>query len=896
MRRKTLVGLTLITIAALLLAACGKDQEEAPPPTATAVPETQEIDEERTTILFAVEDVEKSLYEDMIEAFEEANPDIHVQLASINELLGLGLLGGEPPEDTWQRLASGADVINLSAGMEPVRQGLIRDLKPLMQSDPNFQRSDFLPGTLERGEWDGGTWSLPMRVMYDVIFYDKDAFDEAGVTYPEVGWNWDDFLATAEALTEREGGKVTRWGFVQPDYRHLSFIEGRVGPVIDAKSDPPKPNLDRADVVDAVSWYVDLYLKEEVTPFFEASEGDAASPVSEGRALVENGETPMWNEWSAVWGLRKQQGNRGVVSFPVDGPDSRTSLVYSIGLSMSAGTAHPEEAWRWMDYVSRQDTSEQGPFVRFVPARRSTAEAIGFWEGLDEEMADALRFAIDHDYYTEYTDGYGAFLDALNLALSGEKSVEDAMLEAQAQAEADIQEASADRAEATPVPTVVVSGAGGAESNAGDVTNISFSPGIGAVTNLQAFRDAAEAFNDSQTDIHVDVDLPEFTASIGVPSLAESFDCFQWVSDIQNPQSQAVILNLKPFLDADSSFDIDDFFPALVDQFTWQGQLWGLPAELQPYIIEYNKDIFDAARVEEPDLDWTTDDFVDVATALTTGEGDEKQYGFVPQYYEATDLLPLLQRRGAEFIDETADPPAFTFDNPANAEALRWYANLSTEYDVKPVFLADVADYAEANSYVLEREALITGGRAAMWTSDIVSIFGDRSELNTGVAPMPVGIDGSGGGGSSYGYFISADTEARQACWEFITFLTEQPAVTQGLPARRSVAQSDAYRQQVGPERADVFLASATGSGDFSGDVFEGKSWMSTAGSFWLGRAYDQVVKGEASAEDALRAAQKMADDYRACVVVNDVLADQEGWQDCMLEVDSSIPAILFSQ
>ena len=71
---------------------------------------------------------------------------------------------------------------------------------------------------------------------------------------------------------------------------------------------------------------------------------------------------------------------------------------------------------------------------------------------------------------------------------------------------------------------------------------------------------------------------------------------------------------------------------------------------------------------------------------------------------------------------------------------------------------------------------------------------------------------------------------------------------------------------------------------------------MSTAGSFWLGRAYDQVVEGEASAEDALSAAQKTADDYRACVVVNDVLADQEGWQDCMLEVDPSIPAILFSQ
>lgn len=895
MNKKAFVVWLTLVIAALMLVACGKE-EEPPPATATAVPEIEEIDEDRTTVFFAVEDAEKSLYEDMIEAFEQANPDVHVELESINELLGLGLLGGDPPEDTWQRLASGADVINLTAGQDPVRQGLIRDLKPLMQADPNFQRDDFLSGTLERGEWDGGSWSLPMRVMYDVIFYDKDMFDEAGVSYPQVGWNWDDFLAKAKALTNREGGEVSRWGFVQPDYRHMTFIEGRVGPVINAKSDPPEPSLDRADVVDAVSWYVDLFLEEEVTPYFEAPEGDAASPVSEGRTLVESGEPAMWNEWSAVWGLRKQQGNRGVVSFPVDGPDSETSLVYAIGMSMSAGTAHPEEAWRWMDYLSRQDTSEQGPFVRFLPARRSTAEAIGFWDSLDEEMATALRHAIDHSYYTEWTDGYGAFLDALNLVLSGESSVEDALSEAQAQAEADIQEARAERADATPVPTVVVAAQQGEQSTGDNVATVSFTPGIAAVTNLQAFRDAADAFNQSQADIHVDVDLPEFTASIGIPSLAESFDCFQWAADIQSPQSQAAVLNLKPFLDADSAFDIEDFYPALVEQFTWQGQLWGLPAELQPYVIEYNKDVFDAARVDEPAMDWTTDDFVDLVVALTAGEGDDKQYGFVPQYLEVTDLLTLLQRRGAAFIDETDDPPAYTFNTPANAEALRWYANLSTEYEAKPIYLADIADFAEANTYLIEREAFISGGRAAMWTSEVVSIFGDRGDLNTGVAPMPAGIDGSSGGGSSYGYFISAETQARQACWEFITFLTEQPGLTQGLPARRSVAQSEAYRQQVGPERADVFQASVTGSGDFSGDVFEGKSWMNTAGSFWLGRAYDQVVKGEASAEDALNTAQKTADDYRACVVVNDVLSDQEGWQECMLEVDPTIPEILFNQ
>jgi hypothetical protein len=65
---------------------------------------------------------------------------------------------------------------------------------------------------------------------------------------------------------------------------------------------------------------------------------------------------------------------------------------------------------------------------------------------------------------------------------------------------------------------------------------------------------------------------------------------------------------------------------------------------------------------------------------------------------------------------------------------------------------------------------------------------------------------------------------------------------------------------------------------------------------YWLGRAYSQVVDGEASVEEALNAAQRMFDDYRACVIVKDAVSDQDEWQACLLEVDPSLPAFLFGQ
>jgi hypothetical protein len=65
---------------------------------------------------------------------------------------------------------------------------------------------------------------------------------------------------------------------------------------------------------------------------------------------------------------------------------------------------------------------------------------------------------------------------------------------------------------------------------------------------------------------------------------------------------------------------------------------------------------------------------------------------------------------------------------------------------------------------------------------------------------------------------------------------------------------------------------------------------------YWLGRAYSQAVADETSVEEALDVAQKMFDDYQACVALSDAVSNQDQWQACMLEVDPSIPAFLFNQ
>jgi multiple sugar transport system substrate-binding protein len=777
-----------------------------------------------------------------------------------------------------------------------VEAGLVRDLAPFLQVDPDFLADKFYANALASTQWNGGTWALPITVNTRLVFYDKDAFDKARLPYPAAGWSWDDLLADAKALTVRAGDVVTRWGFV-PNWDVYRLIESRAGALADYGADPPLPRFDDDDVIQAVRWYTDLYLKDQVMPYFEPAEEEESLAVPPEQALIDNGQAAIWTDTDLMWWLRRDQGNIGVVPFPVDAPDALTTPVSVDELAMSAGTAQPNAAWRWMEFLSRQPLGGLALGMKFLPARHSAAETGGFWNDLDEEFATAQRYAADHGHVLQEAVGYEAFTGAVHAIFQEEKAVEDAVVDAQAQVEAEIQEAIAGQAGATPLPTFVVAPPEEETPVSGEAARITFIPGLGSL-NLEPYRDLARQFNETNPDVAVEVQALDLMsgATPDLPSLAGAADCFQWYPSFQEARNREAILSLTPLLEADPSFTTDDFLPQVLEQFTWQGQLLGLPADLTPYVIEYNKDLFDAARLDYPALDWTPEDFLGLAVTLTQGEDEEKQYGFVGEYYSLNDLLFMTERLGAKFVNLDADPPALSFNDPDTVAAVRWYAGLTTEHGVKPVFLTDITKLASAGTAVMEREALINNGRAAMWTASgtMSALLGRREGINIGVAPLPAKPGLSGGGyAQASGYFVSAATESPQACWQWITFLTGQPAAMQGLPARRSVAESDVYRQQVGAERADAYLASVKEGEESSAvQIFAEEEWLGGA-LFWLGQAYGDVIDGEASVEEALDTAQRMADDYRACVVGAGDFG-QQTWQACVKQIDPTLPDYLF--
>jgi ABC-type glycerol-3-phosphate transport system substrate-binding protein len=167
-----------------------------------------------------------------------------------------------------------------------------------------------------------------------------------------------------------------------------------------------------------------------------------------------------------------------------------------------------------------------------------------------------------------------------------------------------------------------------------------------------------------------------------------------------------------------------------------------------------------------------------------------------------------------------------------------------------------------------------------------------ESTLNTGVAPLPTGLNSANGSGfqTVTGYFISAQSTKRQACWTWISYLTQQSTLASGLPARKSVAESDEYRQREGAERVDAYLASINSGSraSFFQRLSDAENWLRFATS-WLSDAYSRVVSGETTVDEALDAVQERVDTYRNCVIASEAYNDPEKMMQCMGEVGGTI-------
>lgn len=272
--------------------------------------------------------------------------------------------------------------------------------------------------------------------------------------------------------------------------------------------------------------------------------------------------------------------------------------------------------------------------------------------------------------------------------------------------------------------------------------------------------------------------------------------------------AKGVLEDLAPFAVRDPSFSIDDFFPEVVHRFTVGGKLFAIPRDTAPFAcVYYNKNLFDEAKIPYPSDDWTWDDLLRTAKALTKTDdlGRVTQYGFYGWAWQN-----FVYGAGGSFVDRIEYPTRCLLDSTESKLGLQFYTDLTMKYKVMPAPVALV-------NMGMGVDIMFASGRLAMFLSGIWETPALRTRnFRWDVAMFPVGPSGIrrfGTGGT--GYAILKSSKHKKEAWEVLKALTgpagQEELGRRGLaqPARRAVSEGPAFAANDNPPANKAMLNQA---------------------------------------------------------------------------------------
>ena len=261
----------------------------------------------------------------------------------------------------------------------------------------------------------------------------------------------------------------------------------------------------------------------------------------------------------------------------------------------------------------------------------------------------------------------------------------------------------------------------------------------------------------------------------------------------------------------------------------YEGQRYSIPLDVHPLVMYYNKNMFEAAGVEEPGTEpWTRAEFEDALTKLEAS-------GVIPisigtAFQGATLFQSLIRQFGGAIVSE--DGTTATFNSDAGVQALTYINDLKQKYS------PDVSGGGdpEVNVFKQEQAAIVVHGP---WH------ISDLQKLDyVGFAPLPQIGDQHAVWAGSHQLALTTDDPVQQtaaACW--IKWLSENSAEwakAGQVPIRTSVRESGDLSSVAAPIAA---VAPSAQNAILLPQIaqLEGALWDA------FGPAVDAVLLGEAT-------------------------------------------------
>jgi multiple sugar transport system substrate-binding protein len=314
----------------------------------------------------------------------------------------------------------------------------------------------------------------------------------------------------------------------------------------------------------------------------------------------------------------------------------------------------------------------------------------------------------------------------------------------------------------------------------------------------------------------------------------------------QNFIANDIFQPLEEFIAKTPEFDKKDLPVNALGYYERDGKLFGLPTDMAPKLLFYNKDIFDKAGEKYPDETWTIEKLMEVARKLTSGSGAEKVYGFTPMPLLEPDITPrALAPYGGQFLNP--DESAVLLAQPEAQKILGMWLDLLNKDKAMPTI-------AELNQ-VLEKVEPFKVGHAAMSIQGawVLTELAKQKAFKWGVAPPPKGPKGRFTPVVGSALAMYAKSSQKDAAWIYLhEYLssTGQQFRRISAPARQSAWEPNAEALGIPKDVVEVVKTAMKeyGTGDGVLKLPANKKVVETAKPIW-----ERVLIGKSDLTSGLK-------------------------------------------
>lgn len=317
--------------------------------------------DDKVTIKVALWDYSNTeYYKTMFNAFTEKYPNITVEPVEFSadeyDNTVTTQLGGKQDFDVVFTKGTPA----LSA---LIAQGHVLALDDYIAKDTNFKKEVY-SGLTDQLQMDGKTYALPFRKDNNMIFYNKDLFDAAGVAYPEDGMTMAEYHELATKLTSGSGNEKVYGAHIHTWPSNVYEYARRI---------------EDFDVLDTDSY-------KNLEPYYNEILAMQEEGVVQDYGVLKSSNIHysgvFYNQQAAMlqigsWFINMcmenvKDFNWGVCSLPNnEGVGNDVAIGGVTPVSIGAYAKHPEEAWTFINYVCGAECAKVLAETGIIPGYNS---------------------------------------------------------------------------------------------------------------------------------------------------------------------------------------------------------------------------------------------------------------------------------------------------------------------------------------------------------------------------------------------------------------------------------------------------------------------------------------------------------------------------------------------